>query len=80
MTATRELFEAAFCVTRTRHTRHCGPRSRYARSTARDGTVWLLTRYADVRPALADPDPRLSEDRRWTLPPEQRADVPLRSR
>ncbi len=38
------------------------------------GTVWLLTRYADVRAALADP--RFSKDWRYTLPPEQRADAP----
>ncbi|WP_410631634.1 cytochrome P450 family protein [Amycolatopsis sp. cmx-4-83] len=34
-------------------------------------TVWLLSRYADVRAALADP--RLSKDARYTLPPGQRA-------
>ncbi len=40
-----------------------------------DGTeTWLLTRYKDVRAALADP--RLSKDWRHTLPPEQRADAP----
>ena len=38
-----------------------------------DGTVWLLTRYADVRAALADP--RLSKDWRYTLPAEARADA-----
>ncbi|GGM94281.1 cytochrome P450 [Lentzea pudingi] len=37
-------------------------------------TVWLLSRYADVRAALADP--RLSKDKRYTLPPEQRAEAP----
>ncbi len=36
--------------------------------------TWLLTRYQDVRAALADP--RLSKDWRYTLPPEQRADAP----
>jgi vitamin D3 1,25-hydroxylase len=39
-----------------------------------DGTVWMLSRYADVRAALADP--RLSKDWRHTLPPEQRAAAP----
>jgi cytochrome P450 len=39
-----------------------------------DGEVWLLSRYADVRAALADP--RLSKDWRYTLPPQQRADAP----
>jgi cytochrome P450 len=39
-----------------------------------DGVVWLLSRYADVRTALADP--RLSKDWRYTLPPEQRASQP----
>jgi vitamin D3 1,25-hydroxylase len=36
-----------------------------------DGVVWLLSRYADVRAALADP--RLSKDWRYTLPPDERA-------
>jgi cytochrome P450 len=39
-----------------------------------DGPVWLLTRHADVRAALADP--RFSKDWRYTLPPEQRAAAP----
>jgi vitamin D3 1,25-hydroxylase len=39
-----------------------------------DGPVWLVTRYDDVRAALADP--RLSKDWRYTLPPEQRAAAP----
>ncbi|WP_103337771.1 cytochrome P450 family protein [Amycolatopsis sp. CA-126428] len=34
-------------------------------------TVWVLSRYVDVRAALADP--RLSKDARYLLPPEQRA-------
>jgi Cytochrome P450 len=36
--------------------------------------AWVLTRYDDVRAALADP--RLSKDWRYTLPPEQRATAP----
>jgi vitamin D3 1,25-hydroxylase len=39
-----------------------------------DGKVWMMTRYADVRAALADN--RLSKDWRYTLPPEERADAP----
>lgn len=39
-----------------------------------DGPVWLITRHADVRAALADP--RLSKDWRYTLPPDQRAGQP----
>jgi cytochrome P450 len=39
-----------------------------------DGPVWLVTRYDDVRAALADP--RLSKDWRYTLPPEERAAAP----
>ncbi len=39
-----------------------------------DGPVWLVTRYDDVRAALADP--RLSKDWRHLLPPEARADAP----
>lgn len=38
------------------------------------GTTWLVTRYADVRAAFADP--RLRKDWRATLAPEQRADAP----
>jgi len=38
-----------------------------------DGKVWMISRYADVRAALADN--RLSKDWRYTLPPEQRADA-----
>lgn len=39
-----------------------------------DGTMWLLTRHADVREALVDP--RLSKDWRHTLPAGRRADQP----
>ncbi|MFP5070378.1 cytochrome P450 family protein [Pseudonocardia nantongensis] len=39
-----------------------------------DGEMWLLTRHADVREAFVDP--RLSKDWRYTLPEEQRADMP----
>ena len=39
-----------------------------------DGPAWLISRYSDVRAALADP--RLSKDDRYTLPPEQRAAAP----
>jgi cytochrome P450 len=39
-----------------------------------DGPVWLVTRYDDVRAALADP--RLCKDWRYTLPPEERAAAP----
>jgi vitamin D3 1,25-hydroxylase len=72
VTATLELFEGAF---------YSDPYPAYdvllAEQPVRqvqmgDGTVWLISRYADVRAALADP--RLSKDWRYTLPPEQRAD------
>lgn len=39
-----------------------------------DGDVWMISRYADVRAALADQ--RLSKDWRFTLPPEKRAEAP----
>ena len=39
-----------------------------------DGPVWMMFRHADVRAALADP--RLSKDWRYTLPVEQRAEMP----
>jgi cytochrome P450 len=42
--------------------------------TTPDGPVWLVTRYDDVRAALADP--RFSKDWRYTLPPENRAAAP----
>lgn len=45
-----------------------------ARIEDADSVVWVLSRYRDVRAALADP--RLSKDWRHTLPPEQRADAP----
>jgi vitamin D3 1,25-hydroxylase len=38
------------------------------------GPVWLISRYADVRAALADS--RLSKDWRYTLPPEERGAYP----
>jgi cytochrome P450 len=38
------------------------------------GPAWLISRYADVRAALADQ--RLSKDWRYTLPLEQRAEAP----
>jgi cytochrome P450 len=71
VTATLDLFDGAFWQ---------DPYPAYAALRAaepvravrrRDGEVWLLTRYADVRAALADP--RLSKDWRYRLPPEQRA-------
>jgi hypothetical protein len=40
-----------------------------------DGPVWLVTRYDDVRAALADP--RLSKNWRHLLPPGARADAPV---
>ena len=39
-----------------------------------DGEVWMISRYADVRAALADQ--RLSKDWRYTLPEEERAAAP----
>jgi len=39
-----------------------------------DGKMWLISRFADVRAALADP--RLSKDWRYTLPEAERAAAP----
>ena len=39
------------------------------------GTTWLISRYADVRAAFADP--RFAKDPRATMPPEQRPAEPL---
>ncbi|HEY4418981.1 MAG TPA: cytochrome P450 [Pseudonocardia sp.] len=74
MTSTVELFEGAFW--RDPYPAYAALRSDepVCRLERPDGTVWLLTRYADVRAALADP--RLSKDWRYTLPPEARADAP----
>ena len=42
--------------------------------TTPSGPIWLVTRYNEVRAALADP--RLSKDWRFTLPPEERSAAP----
>jgi cytochrome P450 len=74
VTATLELFDGAFW--RDPYPAYAALRAdEPVREVQRpDGTVWLLSRYADVRAALADP--RLSKDWRHTLPPEQRAAMP----
>jgi vitamin D3 1,25-hydroxylase len=74
VTATLELFEGAFW--RDPYPAYAELRdAQPVREVQRpDGKVWLLSRYADVRAALADP--RLSKDWRYTLPPEQRAEAP----
>jgi cytochrome P450 len=74
VTTTLELFEGAFW--RDPYPAYAALRSDDpVRKVQRpDGTVWLLSRYADVRAALADP--RLSKDWRYTLPPEQRDAAP----
>jgi vitamin D3 1,25-hydroxylase len=74
VTSTVELFEGAFW--RDPYPAYAALRSDepVCKLERPDGTVWLLTRYADVRAALADP--RLSKDWRYTLPPEARADAP----
>ena len=70
MTATLELFDGAFW--RDPYPAYAELRdAQPVREVQRpDGTVWLISRYADVRAALADP--RLSKDWRYTLPPEER--------
>ncbi|WP_198961489.1 cytochrome P450 [Pseudonocardia sp. MH-G8] len=74
MTATLELFDGAFW--RDPYPAYAALRADepVRRVQRPDGTVWLLSRHADVRAALADP--HLSKDWRHTLPPEQRADAP----
>ena len=74
MTATLELFDGAFWrdpYPAYAELRADEPVRRVQRD---DGTVWLISRHADVRAALADP--RLSKDWRYTLPPEQRESMP----
>ena len=74
MTATLELFDGAFW--RDPYPAYAELRdAQPVREVQRpDGTVWLISRYADVRAALADP--RLSKDWRYTLPPEERDTAP----
>jgi cytochrome P450 len=74
VTSTVELFEGAFW--RDPYPAYAALRSDepVSKLERQDGTVWLLSRYSDVRAALADP--RLSKDWRFTLPPEARADAP----
>ena len=75
MTATTlDLFEGAFW--RDPYPAYTGLLAEHPVRKVRmgDGEVWFLSRYADVRAALADQ--RLSKDWRYTLPPEQRADHP----
>jgi cytochrome P450 len=71
VTASLDLFDGAFW--QDPYPAYAALRSEAPVRTVRraDGEVWLLTRYADVRAALADP--RLSKDWRYRLPPEQRA-------
>jgi cytochrome P450 len=69
---TLDLFEGAFW--RDPYPAYAGLLAEHPVRKVRmgDGEVWFLSRYADVRAALADQ--RLSKDWRYTLPPEQRAD------
>jgi cytochrome P450 len=71
VTATLELFDGAFW--QDPYPAYAALRAEAPVRTVRraDGEVWLLSRYADVRAALADP--RLSKDWRYTLPLGQRA-------
>ena len=73
MTLTHELFTSSFWADpypAYTELREAGPVHRIDDA---GNEVWVLSRYADVRAALADP--RLSKDKRYTLPPEQRADA-----
>jgi vitamin D3 1,25-hydroxylase len=74
LTATLDLFEGAFW--RDPYPAYAALRSEQPVCQVKhgDGTVWMISRYDDVRAALADP--RLSKDWRWTLPPEERATAP----
>ena len=74
MSATLELFDGAFWRDPYPAYAELRAESPVRRVERADGVVWLLSRYADVRAALADP--RLSKDWRYTLPPEQRAGQP----
>ncbi|WP_433558776.1 cytochrome P450 family protein [Pseudonocardia xinjiangensis] len=75
MTSTLELFEGAFW--RDPYPAYGTLRTDepVIRLERPEGAVWLLSRYADVRAALADP--RLVKDWRYTLPPEERAAAPV---
>jgi cytochrome P450 len=69
---TLDLFEGAFW--RDPYPAYAGLLAEHPVRKVRmgDGEVWFLSRYADVRAALADQ--RLSKDWRYTLPAEQRAE------
>jgi cytochrome P450 len=74
VTATLELFDGAFWrdpYPAYAELRDAAPVREVQRP---EGAVWLVSRYADVRAALADP--RLSKDWRYTLAPEARAAAP----
>jgi cytochrome P450 len=75
LTSTLELFEGAFW--RDPYPAYGTLRTDepVIRLERPEGAVWLLSRYADVRAALADP--RLVKDWRYTLPPEERAAAPV---
>jgi vitamin D3 1,25-hydroxylase len=74
VTATLDLFQGAFW--RDPYPAYQALRSEQPVQRVRmgDGDVWMVSRYADVRAALADP--RLSKDWRYTLPAEQRTEYP----
>ena len=74
MTATEELFGDAFWRDPYPTLGVLRAEAPVCRVDLADGPVWLVTRYDDVRAALADP--RLSKDWRHLLPPEARADAP----
>lgn len=74
MTVAHELFAGGFWSNpypAYAELREAAPVHRIARAGS---TVWLLSRYVDVRAALADS--RMSKDQRYTLPVEQRASAP----
>jgi vitamin D3 1,25-hydroxylase len=74
VTGTLELFDGAFWrdpYPAYAELRNAAPVREVQRP---EGSMWLLSRYADVRAALADS--RLSKDWRHTLPPEARAEAP----
>ena len=74
MTATEEMFGDAFWRDPYPTLALLRAQAPVRRVDLADGPVWLVTRFDDVRAALADP--RLSKNWRHLLPPEARADAP----
>ncbi|MDN5920768.1 MAG: cytochrome P450, partial [Pseudonocardia sp.] len=73
-TGRHELFEGAFWTDPYPAYAELRDAEPVRRLELPDGPMWLISRHDDVREAFVDP--RLSKDWRFTLPEEQRAEMP----